>query len=107
MQGCSPEVPSDPSGWNKSRRGAGPFWRRGRWAFWEGCIDGVEDSGKLHLEAAVVSGQAGRWVRVRGKVKQRNKNQGKRKRTKKDDIAKTESVQSSQGETTRTSSQES
>ena len=52
-------------------------------------------------------GRCGGRVRVRGKVKPRNKNQGKRKRTKKDDTAKTESVQSSQEETIRASSRES
>ena len=57
VQGCSPEVPSDPSGWHKSRRVPGLSLERVDGLFQEGCMEWVEDSGKLDLEAAVVTGQ--------------------------------------------------
>ena len=42
MQGCSPEVPSDPSGWNKSRKVPGLSLERADGLFQEGVWNGLK-----------------------------------------------------------------
>ena len=42
MHGCSPEVPSDPSGWNKSRKVPGLSLERADGLFQEGVWNGLK-----------------------------------------------------------------